>query len=338
MIQEAIARVAEGTDLLPLQADLAMRNIMEGSATPAQVGALLAGLRVKKESFEEILSFARVLREHSVPVLVADSSRVVDTCGTGGDHAGTFNISTASAFVAAGAGVPVVKHGNRGVSSRCGSSDVLAALGVAVDNTPENASRVLEKAGMVFLFAPLYHPSLARVSGIRAELGIRTVFNLLGPLVNPAGAGNQVLGVFDPGLTGTLARVLQCLGVGRALVVHGNGMDEITTTGETKVAELAYGKIREYSIRPGDFGIPCAASSDLQGGSVSRNADILLGILDGHRGPMRDVVLMNAGAAIYVGGRAANIKEGIVAAARSIDSGSAMRVLNMLVSETGSEL
>jgi anthranilate phosphoribosyltransferase len=337
MIQEAISRVAEGTDLLPVQADVAMRSIMEGSATPAQVGALLAGLRVKKESFEEILSFARVLREHSVPVPVADPSRVVDTCGTGGDHLGTFNISTASALVAAGAGVPVVKHGNRGVSSRCGSSDVLAAMGVTVDITPEKATRVLEKAGMVFLFAPRYHPSLARVSGIRAELGIRTVFNLLGPLVNPAGAGNQVLGVFDPGLTGTLARVLQCLGVRHAMVVHGNGMDEITTTGPTKVTELAGGRIREYSILPGDLGIPCATQGDLQGGSTSRNADIILGILNGDRGPMRDVVLMNAGAAVYLGDKAGNLKEGIDAAARSIDSGSAMQVLDLMVSETGRE-
>ena len=255
---------------------------------------------------------------------------------TGGDHAGTFNISTAAALVAAGAGVPVVKHGNRGVSSRCGSSDVLAALGVTVDITPEKASQVLEKAGMVFLFAPRYHPSLARVSGIRAELGIRTVFNILGPLVNPAGAGNQVLGVFDPGLTGTLARVLHCLGIRRAMVVHGNGMDEISTTGPTKVTELTEGKIREYSIRPGDFGIPCAGPADLLGGGTRRNADIILGILDGARGPERDVVLMNAGAAIYLGGKAATLENGIDAAARSIDSGSAMRVLDLLVSETGS--
>jgi anthranilate phosphoribosyltransferase len=336
MIQEALSRVAEGADLLPLQAEVVMRSIMDGSATPAQVGALLAGLRVKKESFDEILSFARVLRDHSVPVRVAEPSRVVDTCGTGGDGAGSFNISTASALVAAGAGVPVVKHGNRGVSSRCGSSDVMTALGVTVNITPEKASRVLERTGMVFLFAPLYHPSLARVSGIRAELGIRTVFNLLGPLANPAGAGNQILGVYDPGLTGTLARVLQCLGVRRAMVVHGDGMDEITTTGPTKVTELASGKIREYSIRPGDFDIPSADPADLRGGNATRNADIILGILDGECGPMRDVVLMNAGAAIYLGGKAATLEEGIVAAARSIDTMSARRVLDLLVRETGS--
>jgi len=335
MIVEALSRVAEGTDLLPPQADAVMRDIIEGSATPAQVGALLAGLRVKKESFGEILSFARVLREHSVPVRVANPALVVDTCGTGGDGAGSFNISTASALVAAGAGVPVVKHGNRGVSSRCGSSDVMTALGVTVNITPEKASHVLENAGMVFLYAPLYHPSLAGLSGIRAELGIRTVFNLLGPLANPAGAGNQILGVYDPGLTGTLARVLRCLGVRRAMVVHGNGMDEITTTGPTTVTELVSGEIREYSIRPEDYGIARAVAEDLQGGGAAENADIILGILAGDPGPGRDVVLLNAGAAIYLGGRAANLHEGVAAAARSIDSHSARYVLDRLISETG---
>jgi anthranilate phosphoribosyltransferase len=337
MIHEALSRVAEGTDLLPPQAEAVMRDIMEGSATPAQVGALLAGLRVKKESFDEILSFARVLRDHSVPVRVANPALVVDTCGTGGDGTGSFNISTASALVTAGAGVPVVKHGNRGVSSRCGSSDVMTALGVTVDITPEKASRVLERAGMVFLYAPLYHPSLASVSGIRAELGIRTVFNILGPLGNPAGAGNQLLGVYDPKLTGTLARVLQCLGVRRAMVVHGNGMDEITTTGPTKVTELAPGEVREYSIRPGDFGIPCANPEDLRGGGAAENADIILGILAGEPGPARDVVLLNAGAAIYLGGRAATLHEGVAVAARSIDSHNARHVLDRLIRETGSE-
>ncbi|MBP1929314.1 anthranilate phosphoribosyltransferase [Methanolinea mesophila] len=335
MIRGALARVTEGTDLLPSEADRVMRDIIEGAATPAQVGALLAGLRVKKESFGEILSFAGVLRELSVPLMVADPNRIVDTCGTGGDGAGTFNISTASAIVAAGAGIPVVKHGNRGVSSRCGSSDVMAALGVTVNITPEKASQVLEKAGMVFLFAPLYHPSLARVSGIRGELGIKTVFNLLGPLANPAGAKNQVLGVFDPALTNTLARVLRCLGVGRAMVVHGNGMDEITTTGPTMVAELAGGEIREYSISPDDFGIPCAEPGQLRGGTATENAAIIRGILAGDRGPARDVVLMNAGAAIYLGGGAASLGEGIHAAAHSIDTHNAMRVLETLVIETG---
>jgi len=337
MIREALSRVAEGTDLLPLQAEAVMRDIMEGSATPAQVGALLAGLRVKKESFDEILSFARVLRDHSVPVQVANPVLVVDTCGTGGDGTGSFNISTASALVAAGAGVPVVKHGNRGVSSRCGSSDVMTALGVTVNITPEKASHVLERAGMVFLYAPLYHPSLAGVSGIRAELGIRTVFNLLGPLGNPAGAGNQLLGVYDPELTGTLARVLRSLGVRRAMVVHGNGMDEITTTGPTKVTELAPGEIREYSIRPEDYGIARVGADDLQGNSVAENADIILGILAGDPGPARDVVLLNAGAAIYLGGRAATLHEGVAAAARSIDSHSAQYVLDRLIRETGCE-
>jgi anthranilate phosphoribosyltransferase len=336
MIHEALSRVAERTDLSPPQAEAVMRDIMEGSATPAQVGALLAGLRVKKESFEEILSFARVLRDHSVPIRVANPAGVVDTCGTGGDGAGSFNISTASALVAAGAGVPVVKHGNRGVSSRCGSSDVMTALGVTVKITPEKASHVLERAGMVFLYAPLYHPSLASVSEIRAELGIRTVFNVLGPLGNPAGAGNQLLGVYDPGLTGTLARVLRCLGVRRAMVVHGNGMDEITTTGPTKVTELALGEVREYSIRPGDFGIPCADPEDLRGGGAAENADIILGILAGEPGPRREVVLLNAGAAIYLGGRAATLHEGVAAAARSIDSHNASHVLDRLIRETGS--
>jgi len=337
MIHEALSRVAEGTDLLPSQAEAVMRNIIVGGATPAQVGALLAGLRVKGESFDEILSFARVIRDHSVPVRVANPALVVDTCGTGGDGTGSFNISTASALVAAGAGVPVVKHGNRGVSSRCGSSDVMQALGVTVNITPEKASRVLERAGMVFLYAPLYHTSLAGVAGIRAELGIRTVFNLLGPLGNPSGAGNQLLGVYDPELTGTLARVLRSLGVRRAMVVHGNGMDEITTTGPTKVTEIAPGEIREYSIQPEDYGIVRVREEDLQGNSVAENADIILSILAGDPGPGRDVVLLNAGAAVYLGGRAATLHEGVAAAARSIDSHRAEYVLGRLIRESGCE-
>lgn len=335
-MQEIISRITSGEDLSPDQAYQVMRSIMAGSATPAQTGAFLAAMKVKGESFQELLACARVMQEYVVPLPTgAGVHQLVDTCGTGGDGTGSFNISTASAIVTAGAGVPVVKHGNRGVSSRCGSADVMKALGVTIEITPEHAVQVLQRAGMVFLYAPLYHPAMAGVAAVRRELGIRTIFNLLGPLTNPAGAGARLLGVYDPELTEKIARVLSELGVSRAMVVHGDGMDEITTTGPTRVTELDRGAVRTRTLRCEDFGIPPAVKSDLLGGSPEENAGIIRGVLEGTDSPARDIVLLNAGAAIYLGGKSATLSDGVLAAARSVDSGSARSVLDALILYTG---
>jgi anthranilate phosphoribosyltransferase len=336
MMQEIISRITSGEDLVPDQAYQVMRSIMTGSATPAQVGAFLAAMRLKGESFQELLACARVMQEYVVPIpAVAGSNRLVDTCGTGGDGTGSFNISTASALVTAGAGVPVVKHGNRGVSSRCGSADVMKALGVTIEITPVHATKVLQRAGMVFLYAPLYHPAMSGVAGVRRELGIRTIFNLLGPLSNPAGAGVRLLGVYDPALTEKIALVLSELGVYRAMVVHGDGMDEISTTGPTRVTELDNGAVRTYILHCEDFGIPPAVKSDLLGGSPDENAGIIRRVLEGAASPARDIILLNAGAAIYLGGKSATLTDGIRCAARSVDSGRARAVLDSLIRYTG---
>jgi len=308
---------------------------MTGQATQAQIGAILTALRMKGETPEEIAAFARVMRAHAVRVNPRVTGTLVDTCGTGGDGAQTFNISTAAAFVAAGAGVPIVKHGNRGVSSRCGSADVLSALGVAVGTVPaEKLANIVDSVGMVFLFAPNHHPATRHVMAARQELGCRTVFNLLGPLANPAGAGAQVLGVYDRNLTGPVAEVLRLLGVSRALVVYGSGLDEITVTGETNVTELDGNRITNYTITPEQFGFARAAPADLLGGDPEENARIVRAVLAGKKGAARDIVLMNAGAAIYVGGRAGTLAEGIRLAADSIDSGRAAQKLDALVAAT----
>ena len=335
MMKDAIALVIGGKDLTPAEAAVVMDSIIEGRATPAQVGAFLTALRMKGETPEEIASFARVMRDHAVTVQPKVPGILVDTCGTGGDGAGTFNISTAAAIVAAGAGVPVVKHGNRGVSSRCGSADVLAALGVNIALDPSAQARILEKVGISFLFAPYHHPALRHVMAIRQEIGCRTVFNLLGPLANPAGAQAQVLGVYCPDLTGTIAEVLCLLGVRRAMVVHGSGLDEITTTGETVVSELAGRTITHSVITPESFGFARAMPVDLVGGDIQKNARILRDVLSGSKGAARDIVLMNGGAAIYVGGRAPTLPDGIALAADSIDSGCALGKLEALVHATG---
>jgi anthranilate phosphoribosyltransferase len=259
---------------------------------------------------------------------------LVDTCGTGGDGGGTFNISTTAAFVAAGAGVPVVKHGNRSVSGRCGSADVLATLGVNLAVDPNEQARIVEQAGIAFLFAPQHHPAMRHVMAARQEIGCRTVFNILGPLTNPGGAEAQVLGVYNESLTRTMAEVLRLLGLSRAMVVHGSGIDEITTTGETTVSELYRGVIRSYTISPGAYGIAIADIGDLAGGDAETNARITREVLSGERGACRDIVLMNAGAAIYVGGCAGDLREGINLAGRSIDSGSARARLDALIEAT----
>lgn len=334
MLKSAIGRLVDRQDLTGAEAAEIMGTIMEGGASQAQIGAFLTALRLKGETPEEIAAFASVMRNHAVTVKPVTQNILVDTCGTGGDGAQTFNISTTAAFVAAGAGVPVVKHGNRSVSSRCGSADVLTALGVNIGVDPKMQARIVEQTGIAFLFAPQHHPAMRHVMAARQEIGCRTVFNILGPLANPAGAEAQVLGVYDESLTKTLAEVLRLLGLSRAMVVHGNGLDEITTTGDTVVSELYRGAIRTYSLNPAAFGITPADLADLAGGDAETNARITREILGGEPGAGRDIVLMNAGAAIYVGGMAGDLHEGIEQAARSIDSGSARTRLDALVDAT----
>jgi anthranilate phosphoribosyltransferase len=335
-IKETISRLMERQNLSPEEAGEVMGDIMEGSSTQSQIGAFLTALRMKGETPEEIAAFAGVMRRHAVTVTPVTEKILVDTCGTGGDGTHTFNISTASALVAAGAGIPVVKHGNRSVSSTCGSADVLSALGVNLAVDPMRQARIVEQVGIAFLFAPNHHPAMRHVMPVRQELGCRTVFNILGPLANPAGAQAQVLGVYDPGLTKTMAEVLRLLGLSRAMVVHGAGLDEITTTGETTVCELGAGKIRSYSLDCRTFGIAPASRSDLLGGDIKNNVRIIREILSGERGAVRDIVLMNAGAAIYIGGQARDLHEGITHAKTSIDSGSAGARLDALVDATWS--
>lgn len=334
-LREAVLALASSQDLSTEEAASVMRAIMAGEATPAQIGAILTALSMKGARSQELAGFAGAMREFAVPFPHGMRGPLIDTCGTGGDGSQTFNVSTAAAFVVAGAGLPVVKHGNRSVTSRCGSADVLSALGVRLEIPPERMAGILRATGIAFLFAPLYHPAMRRVQGIRQELGFRTVFNLLGPLTNPAGARIQLLGVYRPEIIGTMAEALRLLGAERAMVVHGGGLDEITTTGPTRVAELAGGFVREYTIHPGEFGIPLSSVDDLRGGDVAENARMFREVLSGEPGAARDAVLMNAGAAIYLGGLARSIAGGISCAEESVDSGMALRKLEALIDETG---
>jgi anthranilate phosphoribosyltransferase len=334
MIREAISRLVCGEDLSPVEAGAVMDEIISGSASPAQIGAFIVAMRMKGESAGELAACARALRSRAVMIRPGGRRPLVDTCGTGGDGMGTFNISTLSAIVAAGAGVTIVKHGNRSASGRCGSADVLEKLGVRIDMPPERVAAIIESRGIGFLYAPAYHPAMKFAAAPRQELGIRSIFNLLGPLSNPAGADAQLLGVYDPRLTGTLAEVLRDLGLSRALVVHGNGLDEITNTGPTQVAELRDGRIRTYTLTPDEFGIRTAGIGEIQGGSAEENARIAREILAGREGAAREVVLLNAGAAIYLGGRAPDISGGIRLAGESIDSGAAREKLRALVMAT----
>jgi anthranilate phosphoribosyltransferase len=335
MIQKALGLLIEGEDLTPGEAAEVMKEVMAGEATHAQVAAFITALRMKGETETEITAFARVMRGCGVVLRPKVDGILVDTCGTGGDNASTFNISTAAALVAAGAGVPVVKHGNRSVSSRCGSADVLEALGVGLTSTPIQVTSMIERHHIGFLFAPLYHPAMRYVVTPRKELGIRTVFNLLGPLANPAGAQAQLLGVYDPRLTRKIASVLSSLGVSKAMVVSGGGLDEISTTGPTRVSELNEGVIHTYEIRCEEFGISPAVRGALRGGDASMNAGIIRAVLSGENGPGRDIVILNAAAAIYLGKKANSIEEGISRAETAIDTGKASKILEQLILETG---
>ncbi len=335
MIREALARLVEGRDLAADAMAGVMDEIMAGEATPSQVGAFATALRMKGETVEELAAAAARVRAHAVPLGKVRVAPLLDTCGTGGDGAGTFNISTTAAFVVAGAGVPVAKHGNRAVSSRAGSADVLEALGVSLEQEPERARACLEDLGICFLFAPSYHGALRHAAAARREIGLRTFFNLLGPLANPAGAPRQLLGVYAEELTETLARVLGRLGCERAWVVWGEGgLDEITTAGRTRVAEIAAGEVRGFDLDPGTFGLPRCRTADLGGGDAQENAQILREVLSGREGPRRDVVLANAAAALLVAGRARDLKQGVDRAAASIDSGAALEKLESLIRYT----
>ena len=333
-IQEAIAALIERQDLESEAMVSVMESVMTGQTTPAQIGALLVALRMKGETSDEIVAAAQVMRELATRVEVSTEG-LVDTCGTGGDASGTFNISTASALVAAAAGARVAKHGNRSVSSRSGSADVLQALGVKLGISPEGVASCIDRVGVGFLFAPAHHGAMRHAIGPRRELGVRTIFNVLGPLTNPAGAPNQVLGVFSAQWVRPLAEALQKLGSRHVLVVHAqDGLDEISISGPTQVAELLDGVICEYQVMPEDFGLRRAPVDQIQVDSIDASAAMIRAVLDGTAGPARDVVLLNAGAALYVSGRVGSHADGVAEAARAIDSGAAGERLRQLVELT----
>lgn len=329
-VKQAIEHVTGGRNLTEEDAYRVMELIMEGAATPAQIAALLVALRLKGETVEEITGFARAMRGRAFPFRCSHPL-VVDTCGTGGDGAHTFNISTTAAFVVAGAGVPVAKHGNRSVSSRCGSADLLEALQVNVDLEPAAVEACLGRLGIAFLFAPVFHGAMKHAATPRREIGIRTVFNLLGPLANPAGAAAQVVGVYSAELVAKLARVLARLGTRRSFVVHGyGGVDEISLAGPALVCEVNGQEIKEYSVDPADYGLARAPVEALKGGAPEENAAITLEILRGAAGPRRDAVLINAALALLAAGAAGSLADGLQKAARSIDEGAALARLNDL--------
>jgi anthranilate phosphoribosyltransferase len=333
-IRAAIAQLAARRDLSEADMEAVVGEIMNGEATPAQLGALLMGLRIKGERVDEIVGAARALRRAGLSV--ATSRLVVDTCGTGGDQRGTFNISTAAAIIAAGAGVAVAKHGNRAMSGTVGGADVLEALGVNIDLAPEAAGACLERVGMVFLFAPRFHPAMRHAAAPRRELGVRTLFNLLGPLANPAGARVQLLGVFAPEWVEPMAQALARLGSTRALVVHGDdGLDEISLTGPTAVAELRAGRVTPYRLTPEQLGLQSCRLEELVGGDAAANAALIRAVLDGSASrPATDVAVLNAGAVIYVAGNAPDLAAGIELARGALRSGRARAVLDGLIAFT----
>ena len=331
MIKEAITKVVEGLDLTMPETEAIMGEIMSGEATPAQIGSFLTALRIKGETADEIAGCARIMRENAIRV-IPKRPDVVDTCGTGGDSSGTFNISTTVAFVAAGAGLGVAKHGNRAVSSSCGSADLMEAMGVKIDLNAEQVAQCIDEVGIGFLFAPAFHPAMKFATPVRREIGLRTIFNILGPLANPARAKRQLMGVYQHGLTETLAEVLRILGSERAFVVHGaDGLDELSNTGTNRISELKDGKVTTYDLSPGELGISKARISDLSGGTVAENVLITLAILNGEKGSRRDVVLLNSAVVLVTGGKADDLAGGLALAAQSIDNGKAVRKLEELV-------
>jgi anthranilate phosphoribosyltransferase len=336
MLVDALRKLVDGEGLTQQEAAEVMTAVVEGEATPAQAGALLAALRAKRETVDELTGFARVMRARSIKV---QSTRrpLVDTCGTGGDACDTFNISTTAAFIVAAAGVAVAKHGNRAVSSKCGSADVLAAAGVELRLTPEQIGQSIDQVGIGFMYAPSHHPSMRNVAKIRRELAVRTVFNVLGPLTNPAGASRQLIGVFDPDMTAKLAEVLGRLGCERAMVVHGmDGMDEISNVMPTRISQLQNGRVSTEQRLPAEFFLVPSTHDEIRGGnSAHENAQIMIAILQGEAGARRDIVSVNAAAGLILGGMAEGWRDGVALAHRMIDTKRALGVLQNLVQFTG---
>ncbi len=341
-INEAIKKVIDREALTTAEAEAVLEQIMTGACSEAQIAALLTALRMKGETIEELTGFARVMRRKATAVRPqlsgtddAGNNLLLDTCGTGGDVSGTFNISTAAAFVVAGCGLRVAKHGNRSVSSHSGSADVMEALGVKIELAPAQITRAIEEIGIGFLHAPLLHEAMKYVAPVRKQLGIRTIFNMLGPLTNPAGANVQVIGVYAPQLTEMFAHTLKSLGTRRAFIVHGSdGLDEITITGASRISEVNEGEVTTYKIAPEDFGLNRASLEKIKGGDAKQNARMILNVLNGETGACRDIVLLNAAAALVAGNRAANLREGISCAAAAIDSGAALAKLESLIEFT----
>jgi len=334
-IAEAIQRTVEHREVFHDEMLYIMRSIMRGELTPAQIAGFIVGLRVKKETIGEIAAAAQVMREFATPVAVAEDAHLVDTCGTGGDAAHTFNVSTCAAFVAAAAGARVAKHMGRSVSSASGSAEVLEALGANIALTPEQTGQAIDKLGIGFMFAPAHHAAMKHAAPVRKELGVRTIFNILGPLTNPAGAKNQVLGVFHPDLVGIQVRVLQRLGSRHVMVVHGlDGVDEISISGETLIGELAKGEINEYVLHPSQFGLELYDRRAIQVNTVEESKAMILAVLENQPGPALNIVLLNAGAAIYVAGAAKSLKAGIEHARQALATGAAKQRLEEFVAYT----
>ncbi len=337
MFTPLLEKLTRNRDLTTEEAAGAMKEIMEGRATPGQIAGFLVGLAMKGERPDEIVGLARTMREHAVK-LSRPYPEAFDLCGTGGDRSGTFNISSVASIVVASAGVMVAKHGNRSVSSRCGSADLFDALGVKTSAAPEVVERCLSEAGLAFLFAPTFHPSMRHAAPVRRELGLRSAFNLLGPLTNPVGPARQIVGVPRPEFTELLARSLALLGSERAWVVHGaDGVDEISSTGYTKVSECREGTVNTFYVHPSEFGIRKATLADLQGDDAAANAAIARAVLSGERSPRRDIVLLNAGAALFVAGRTPDVRSGIALAGECIDTGRATELLGQVVALGGNE-
>ncbi|HEY1303708.1 MAG TPA: anthranilate phosphoribosyltransferase [Vicinamibacterales bacterium] len=338
MFTTLIEKLVRHEDLTTEEASAVMHEVMEGRAPQTALAAILSGLAMKGERPAEIVGFAQMMRAHAVK-LATPAGEVFDTCGTGGDRSGTFNISSAAAIVVAACGVKVAKHGNRSVSSRCGSADVFEHLGVNIGASPAVVERTLSEAKLAFFFAPTFHPAMKHAGPTRRELGIRTVFNLLGPLTNPAGATRQIVGVPRSELTEPIARALMLLGSSRAWVVHGaDGIDEISTTGHTKVSECRDGAVHTFYIHPADFGVSKSMPADLRGGDAAQNASIIREVLDGRAGAHRDVVALNAGAALFIAGTAVSIADGIHMASSAIDAGAADATLAMMVKWSNAEV
>jgi anthranilate phosphoribosyltransferase len=334
VMKEYIQKLIQKQDLTAEEAEIAISKIFT-DATDAQIAAFLTAMKMKGETPAEIAGLARGMKKAANIINPRVNRTLIDTCGTGGDSTGTINVSTGAAIVTAGAGVAVAKHGNYSVTSKSGSADVLKELGVKIDASPEQVKTTIEKVGIGFMLAPVFHPAMKRVGQIRRDIGFRTVFNILGPLTNPANAKAQVIGVFDSALCEPMANVLNILGTKRALVVHGSGMDEITTTGETQIVELKDGKVTKYTVTPEKFGIKRAVIADIAGGTPRENAKDIVDVLKGKKGAKRDIIVINAGAALLVSGKAQSLEAGIRMANESIDSGAALKKLQELVNEAG---